>query len=90
MERKTNFSLSLPLSIIIIIIIITDPAGSGGWCLVWGSRGSGVRITHDSWLVLRQWTATQKHFPITTLKDSRLKTVCMHVNIYTYLVHGLH
>lgn len=49
----------LPLS----AIIITHPAGSGRWYLVQGSRGSGVSITHHSWLVVRHTTTTQLHFP---------------------------
>ncbi len=89
MERKTKFSPSL-----FVIITITDLASSGSWCLVQGSRGSGVSITHNSWLVVRQRTATQLHFPFITSKDSRLKTVCVCVcvcvHLYTYLVHCLH
>lgn len=73
MERKTKFSL--PFSI--VIIITTDPAGSGSWYLVQGSRGSGVSITHNSWLVVRRTTTTQLHFPFMAPKDSRLKTLCV-------------
>lgn len=97
--RKTKFPLCL--SIVIAIVIVTDLASSGSWCLVSGSRGSGVSITHGSWLVVSQRRATQTtHSPFTKLKGPRLKTVCVRVcgwacvdacaHICTYLVHCLH
>lgn len=84
---KTKFSLCLSI-VIIIIVVITDPASK--WRLVSGPgfRGSGVSITHDSWLVVGWRATTQNHPPHNIKWFPANNLACLH--IHTYLVHGLH
>lgn len=54
-KEKTKSSLRHSIDFIIIMGL----ASSGSFCLVQGSTGSGVTITHNSWQVVRCGTATQ-------------------------------